>query len=81
MHAVKTTLNGALTGQSVMNQKALDELMCQLDGTPNKSQFGANAILGVSMAVTKAAAANAGMLAAPYLRKRHFLSSSFCCFD
>jgi len=38
-------------------QVALDNLLCELDGTPNKSKLGANAILGVSLAVCKAAAA------------------------
>ena len=38
------------------DQEAIDQLMIDLDGTPNKSKLGANAILGVSMAVAKAAA-------------------------
>ena len=41
---------------SVLDQKAVDGKMIELDGTPNKSKLGANAILGVSMATTKAAA-------------------------
>merc|ERR1712048_208654 len=41
---------------SVLDQKKLDERMKELDGTPNKSKLGANAILGVSMAAMKAAA-------------------------
>ncbi len=41
----------------VKDQKAVDELMNKLDGTPNKKNLGANAILGVSMAIAKAAAA------------------------
>eukprot|EP01059_Diplonema_ambulator_P019690 TRINITY_DN33320_c0_g1_i1.p1 TRINITY_DN33320_c0_g1~~TRINITY_DN33320_c0_g1_i1.p1 ORF type:complete len:432 (+),score=207.92 TRINITY_DN33320_c0_g1_i1:59-1354(+) len=61
VYAVKTQLNQALTGKNVMEQRALDELMVKLDGTDNKSNFGANAILGVSMAISKAAAVNAGV--------------------
>merc|ERR1719409_1916334 len=54
--AVNTELNTALAGMSVMEQAALDKKMCEIDGTPNKSKLGANAILGVSMAAAKAAA-------------------------
>ena len=43
-------------GLSVYEQAAIDQLMCRLDGTPNKSNLGANAILAVSLAVAKAAA-------------------------
>ena len=46
-----------LKGQSVVNQKEIDDLMLELDGTENKSKLGANAILGVSMAVARAGAA------------------------
>lgn len=46
----------ALVGASVFEQNAIDETMIALDGTPNKSKLGANAILGVSLAVAKAAA-------------------------
>ncbi len=45
-----------LLGVSVFEQNAIDQLMIKLDGTPNKSKLGANAILGVSLAVAKAAA-------------------------
>ncbi|KAG0281595.1 hypothetical protein BGZ97_009246, partial [Linnemannia gamsii] len=44
----------------VVDQTAVDEFLIQLDGTPNKSKYGANAILGVSMAVLKAGAAAKG---------------------
>jgi enolase len=50
----------ALTGAS-LDQRALDQTMIALDGTPSKSRLGANALLGVSMAATKAAAAAAGV--------------------
>ena len=44
-----------LIGYSVFDQVEIDELMIEIDGTPNKAKLGANAILGVSMAVPKAA--------------------------
>lgn len=49
-----------LIGYDVFEQKAIDELMIKLDGTANKSKLGANAILGVSLAVAKAAADETG---------------------
>ncbi|MEX2160954.1 MAG: phosphopyruvate hydratase [Anaerolineales bacterium] len=49
-----------LRGADPSDQKGLDGLLIQLDGTPNKSKLGANAILGVSLAAAKAAAASAG---------------------
>ncbi len=53
---VTETLDEALTGLSVFEQTDIDKLMIELDGTPNKSKLGANAMLGVSLAVAKAAA-------------------------
>ncbi len=50
----------SLVGVSVLDQIYIDELMIELDGTPNKSKLGANAILGVSMAAAKAAAKVSG---------------------
>jgi len=50
-----------LIGATVFEQNAIDKLMIDLDGTPNKSKLGANAILGVSLAVAKAAANELGM--------------------
>ena len=50
-----------LIGASVFEQTLIDKTMIELDGTPNKSQLGANAILGVSLAVAKAAANELGM--------------------
>lgn len=50
-----------LLGVSVFEQNSIDQLMIDLDGTPNKSKLGANAILGVSLAVAKAAANELGM--------------------
>jgi enolase len=51
---------GAVAGMEAGEQAALDRALVELDGTPNKSRLGANAILGVSLAVAKAAAADAG---------------------
>ena len=56
---VNNELRNLVVGMEVEDQKALDMAMIELDGTPNKSKLGANAILGVSMAVLKAAALNA----------------------
>lgn len=50
-----------LLGYDVADQTGIDEMMIQLDGTPNKSKLGANALLAVSMAVAKAAAEEAGL--------------------
>ena len=51
----------ALIGQRVTDQAHIDQLMIELDGTPNKSRLGANAILAVSLAVAKAAAVSQGL--------------------
>ena len=53
---VNTKIAEELLGYSVFEQNLIDQVMIDLDGTPNKAKFGANAILGVSMAVAKAAA-------------------------
>jgi enolase len=55
---VNDTIADALTGLDVTAQVAIDETMLELDGTPNKSALGANAILGVSLACIRAAAAD-----------------------
>ena len=54
---INTEIADALIGLSVMDQKAMDEILIKLDGTSGKSRLGANAMLGVSMAVCRAAAA------------------------
>ena len=53
---VNTAIAEALLGTSVFEQNHIDQTMIELDGTPNKSKLGANAILGVSLAAAKAAA-------------------------
>ena len=54
---VNKVIAPALIGMSALQQRAIDHKMLELDGTPTKSRLGANAILGVSLAVAKAAAA------------------------
>ena len=58
---VNKIISEELLGVSVFEQNAIDQLMIDLDGTANKSNLGANAILGVSLAVAKAAATELGM--------------------
>jgi len=58
---VNAVIAQELLGVSVFEQNAIDQMMIELDGTPNKSKLGANAILGVSLAVAKAAANELGM--------------------
>jgi len=59
--AVNGEIFDALCGMEAEDQVRLDRLMCALDGTPNKSRLGANAILGVSLAIAKAAAQAANL--------------------
>jgi enolase len=58
---VNAVINEALQGQYVFDQKAIDTLLIRLDATENKSNLGANAILGVSLAVARAAASESNM--------------------
>ncbi|WP_276974237.1 phosphopyruvate hydratase [Flavobacterium filum] len=58
---VNTIIANEIMGTSVFEQNQIDKTMIELDGTPNKSNLGANAILGVSLAVAKAAANELGM--------------------
>lgn len=67
---VNTTIKEALVGMDVANQKAIDQKLIELDGTPNKSNLGANATLGVSIACLKAAALESGKELYDYLNKR-----------
>lgn len=59
--AVNDIIGPALVGATVADQAAIDSRLCALDGTPEKGKLGANAILGVSMAVARAAALVAGV--------------------
>lgn len=58
---VNTIIAQELLGVSVFEQNLIDQIMIDIDGTPNKSKLGANAILGVSLAAAKAAAAQLGV--------------------
>lgn len=58
---IQNIIAPALIGKNVLNQIEIDNIMIALDGTPNKSRLGANAILGVSLACAKAAAVSQGM--------------------
>jgi enolase 1/2/3 len=58
---VETEIAEAVNGFDAEDQRALDAALVELDGTRNKSRLGANAVLGVSLAAAKAAAANAGV--------------------
>ena len=64
---VETLIGPAIIGMSASSQVAVDRQMLELDGTANKSKLGANAMLGVSMAVARAAAASAGLPLYRYL--------------
>lgn len=61
VNAVNTELKELVVGMNALNQSEIDNAMIKLDGTPNKGRFGANAILGVSLAVAKAAAQSVGL--------------------
>ena len=59
--AVNTEIFDTICGLEGEDQVRIDRMMCELDGTPNKSRLGANAILGVSLALAKAAAEASGL--------------------
>jgi enolase len=59
--AVLDTIGPELTGMEAVDQRLIDQRLVDLDGTPDKSQLGANALLGVSLAVAKAAAESSGL--------------------
>jgi enolase len=61
IEAVNGEIADTLSGLDGEDQVEIDEIMCDLDGTPNKARLGANAILGVSLAVAKASAQEAGL--------------------
>lgn len=68
---VNTIIGPALEGLDALDQVAIDQVMIDLDGTPNKGKLGANAILGVSMAVARAAADFLGLPLFKYLGTYH----------
>jgi len=59
VEGVRGEIRGSLIGQDASDQRSIDDLLIDLDGTSNKARLGANAILGCSLAVAKAAAADA----------------------
>lgn len=67
--AVKDIINPALKGKDPKDQRAIDKIMLDLDGTPTKSKLGANAILGVSLAAARAAAQREKVSLWRYLNK------------
>src|SRR5687767_15324347 len=71
VQAVNGPIADALRGAYALNQKAIDDTMLELDGTPTKSNLGANAILGVSMAVARAAAISCDLPLYAYLGGVH----------
>jgi len=69
---INTRINQALKNQSITDQKALDEYMIKLDDTANKSSLGANAMLAVSMAAARAAAASQHKPLYAYLQTENY---------
>jgi enolase len=67
VESVNDTIAGELLGFDATEQAAIDAAMIEIDGTPNKKKLGANAILGVSLAVAKAASAQLGLPLYKYL--------------
>ena len=67
VHNINTEIRVALIGKNALDQGGIDRLLIELDGTPNKNRLGANAILGVSMAIARAAAASQGISLFRYL--------------
>jgi enolase len=75
---VNEVIGPALKGRSVVDQRKIDMLMKELDGTPNKKRLGANAIVGVSLAVARAAANISGVSLYRYLNPNgHILPVPF----
>jgi len=71
VQSVNETIAPELAGLEPYNQKAIDELMLEIDGTPTKSKLGANAVLGVSMALAHAAANSLNLPLYAYLGGMH----------
>ena len=71
---VNTTIATKLSGTSLSDVRALDAALCELDGTPNKANLGANAVLSVSLACTRLAALDGGVPLFSYLNSVYFSS-------
>ena len=78
VEAVNGKIFDAIAGIDAENQLLIDQTLIELDGTPNKGNLGANAILGVSLAVAKAAAQSTGL---PLYRTLAVLTPMFCQFQ
>lgn len=77
VESVNTIIRPLMIGQDPLRQTAADQTLYNLDGTPNKSKLGANAILGVSMAICKAGAASVGMPLYKYFKEKYGLAPTF----
>ena len=75
---VNTKINNALKGIDVTKQNEIDNIMIKLDGTESKKKLGANAILGVSMAISRAAAQSKNISLHKYLGNSKLLPIPFC---
>lgn len=71
IHNINQSIAPQLKGKPVSDQRSIDEFLCKLDGTENKNKLGANAILGVSLAVAKAAANTVNQPLYQYLGGEH----------
>ncbi|MCW4040555.1 MAG: phosphopyruvate hydratase [Candidatus Bathyarchaeota archaeon] len=71
IHNINQSIAPQLNGKPVTDQRSIDEFLCKLDGTENKNKLGANAILGVSLAVAKAAANTVNQPLYQYLGGEH----------
>ncbi len=82
---VTKAVAAALTGMNPADQRAIDDALLKLDGTPNKSRLGGNALIGASIACAKAAAADAGTPVFEYLRTLATIAPThpvpFCGFN
>jgi enolase len=72
VNAVTTTINSTISGMDISDPNAIDTKMLELDGTENKSKLGANAILAVSQAATRAAAGAMGVPLWKFIHDYHF---------
>ncbi|MEK7458623.1 MAG: phosphopyruvate hydratase, partial [Patescibacteria group bacterium] len=77
VHHVNETIAQAVIGMDPSRQTSLDQVLVNLDGTPNKGKLGANAILSVSLAAAKAGAASVGMPLYQYFKEKYQLISAY----
>jgi enolase len=72
LHLLETEIQSALCGKNLFAQKEIDDLLLELDGTPNKKRLGGNTLIGVSIALAKAAAHAQGQEFWQYLHESYF---------